>query len=72
MNQAGANHGPAAPRFATGEMGVRGSVRRCPLWVKSGHRNGLAECPLYPQKRTHAPSKSDLLFDRFSGGGGHC
>jgi hypothetical protein len=26
--------------------------RPCPLWVKSGHRNGSAECPLYPRKRT--------------------
>jgi len=23
-----------------------------PLWVKSRHRKGSAECPLYPQKRT--------------------
>ena len=22
---------------------------QCPLWVKSGHRNGSAECPLYSQ-----------------------
>jgi len=27
---------------------------RCPLWVKSRHRKGSAECPLYPQKRTFA------------------
>ena len=26
--------------------------RRCPLWVKSGHRSTSAQCPLYPQKRT--------------------
>ena len=24
----------------------------CLLWVKSGHRGWLMECPLYPQKRT--------------------
>src|SRR5262249_53531339 len=24
----------------------------CPLWVISGHRGKLKECPLYPQKRT--------------------
>src|SRR5262249_51443100 len=24
----------------------------CPLWVISGHRGQLNECPLYPQKRT--------------------
>ena len=27
---------------------------QCPLWVKSRHRKGSAECPLYPQKRTSA------------------
>ena len=25
---------------------------RCPLWVKNRHGNQLAQCPLYPQKRT--------------------
>src|SRR6516164_4207707 len=25
---------------------------RCPLWVKSRHRKGSGERPLYPQKRT--------------------
>ena len=25
---------------------------RCPLWVISGHRDQLKECPLYPRKRT--------------------
>jgi len=27
-------------------------AKRCPLWVKSGHRDILNECPLYPRKRT--------------------
>src|SRR5262249_18532941 len=27
-------------------------TRSCPLWVNSGHRGKLEECPLYPQKRT--------------------
>ena len=26
--------------------------RRCPLWVKSGHRGTSNQCPLYPRKRT--------------------
>src|SRR6516162_9247020 len=26
--------------------------RPCPLWVKSGHRGELKQCPLYPQKQT--------------------
>ena len=45
--------------FAPGEMGFRERFctatilnRRCPLWVKSRHRNRSAECPLYPRKRT--------------------
>src|SRR6516225_9992832 len=28
-----------------------------PLWVKSGHRGRLKECPLYPQKRTSELSR---------------
>ena len=44
--------------FASSEMGLRGHCkaaiwsRECPLWVKSRHRRGSAECPLYPQKQT--------------------
>src|SRR6516162_4641020 len=30
---------------------------RCLLWVKSEHRNGSAECPLYPRKRTLLSAK---------------
>src|SRR5262249_49773992 len=26
--------------------------RRCPLWVKSGHRSTSNQCPLYPQEQT--------------------
>src|SRR5262249_5296741 len=36
--------------------------RSCPLWVKSGHRNGSVECPLYPQKRTWVEVLSDVRF----------
>src|SRR5215831_17866104 len=28
------------------------AASQCPLWVKSRHRKGSVECPLYPQKRT--------------------
>jgi hypothetical protein len=28
------------------------SGSQCPLWVKSGHGDNAAGCPLYPQKRT--------------------
>src|SRR6516165_6072345 len=30
---------------------------QCPLWVKSGHGNQLAQCPLYPRKRTSEPAR---------------
>jgi len=32
--------------------GNQGGVKKCPLWVKSGHWRMLASYPLYPQKRT--------------------
>src|SRR5215471_14146106 len=35
----------------------------CPLWVKSRHRKGSAECPLYPQKRTSELSRGMSAFD---------
>jgi len=35
---------------------------QCPLWVKSGHRNGSAECPLYPQKRTSGSRNKGLVL----------
>ena len=38
------SEGPQRPEVHDG--------RQCPLWVKSGHRGQLKECPLYPQKRT--------------------
>ena len=35
-----------------GQHGAPQRFRRCPLWVKSGHRGVRQECPLYPQERT--------------------
>ena len=32
--------------------GITKLAARLPLWVKSGHRKGSAECALYPQKQT--------------------
>jgi len=32
--------------------GNQGGVKKCPLWVISGHRGELGECPLYLQKLT--------------------
>src|SRR5262249_27485845 len=34
------------------QSGHGNSIVKCPLWVKSRHRKGSTECPLYPQKRT--------------------
>jgi|307.fasta_scaffold01940_6 hypothetical protein len=34
------------------QLPLAATPRRCPLWVKSGHRNRSAECPLYLQEQT--------------------
>jgi hypothetical protein len=47
------NNGPqlVLPVLSNGVPRIK-FARRNKYWVKSGHRNGSAECPLYPQKRT--------------------
>jgi hypothetical protein len=45
----------ALPSHATSRLGHerhRNTFEQCPLWVRSGHRGWLKECPLYPQKQT--------------------
>jgi len=36
--------------------------RECLLWVKSGHRKGSDECPLYPQKADIADAMRNVRF----------
>src|SRR5262249_28094633 len=51
MNLAQARAGSLAHPTET-LCGTANLTARCPLWVKSGHRGYLNECPLYPRKRT--------------------
>src|SRR5262249_48145098 len=43
----------AAGKVATRQAAQQATpMRRCPLWVKSGHCGPSAPCPLCPRKRT--------------------
>ena len=46
-----ASSGPSASKTPN-RLSASCGVSQCPLWVISGHRRELRECPLYPRKRT--------------------
>src|SRR5262249_12925302 len=52
-------------------IGNHNAARRgCPLWVKSGHRRLLKQCPLYPQKRTFFHQLGHFAYRMSSSYGG--
>jgi hypothetical protein len=58
------------PSFPSGMRTCSGRTQ-CPLWVKSGHRTGSAECPLYPLCATSGHWKVCPTDVRFNLGSGH-